>query len=77
MIALVACFATPDYRPAVVGVAVFIAAALIYFLAYSRHRLVAQATEESNALGIHPPPPPDVFPAEPLEETTTLAPSRH
>jgi ethanolamine permease len=51
VIALVACFSVADYRPAVIGVAIFVGAALLYFLFYSRHRLVAQAPEERIALG--------------------------
>jgi ethanolamine permease len=51
VVALVACFSTPEYRPAVVGTAVFLALALLYFAVYSRHRLVAQAPEERIALG--------------------------
>lgn len=46
----VATFATPEYRPAVVGVAVFLAIAMIYFATYSSRRLVAQAPEEQTAL---------------------------
>jgi ethanolamine permease len=50
VVALSACFATPDYRPGVYGVAIFFAASILYFLLYSRHRLVAQAPEEEMAL---------------------------
>jgi ethanolamine permease len=50
LIALIATLTTPDYRPAVVGVAIFVVAGMIYFALYSRHRLVAQAPEEENAL---------------------------
>ena len=32
------------------GVALFLAIGIVYFLLYSRHRLVAQAPEEENAL---------------------------
>lgn len=51
IVALAACFSIPAYRPAVVGVAVFLSAAIAYFLVHSRHRLVAQAPEEKIALG--------------------------
>ena len=50
LIALLATFAVEAYRPAVVGVVLFLIAGTIYFLLYSRHRLVAQAPEEENAL---------------------------
>jgi ethanolamine permease len=50
VLALAACFSIPAYRPAVVGVALFVAVALVYFLLYSRHRLVAEAPEEQIAL---------------------------
>jgi len=50
MLALVATFSVPDYRPAVIGVVIFLVLGIIYFLVYSRHRLVAQAPEEENAL---------------------------
>ncbi|MCA9077813.1 MAG: ethanolamine permease [Planctomycetaceae bacterium] len=48
--ALGATFTIPEYRPAVFGVALFVLAGVVYFLLYSRHRLVAQAPEEENAL---------------------------
>ena len=50
LVALSTTFYSETYRPAVLGVAVFLAAAIVYFLAYSRHRLVAQAPEEEAAL---------------------------
>jgi ethanolamine permease len=50
VVAMFATFATPDYRPAVIGVAVFVGVGILYFLLYSRHRLVAQAPEEEDAL---------------------------
>lgn len=50
IVALAATFSIQDYRPAVIGVGVFLAAGLLYFLLYSRHHLVAQAPEEENAL---------------------------
>jgi ethanolamine permease len=53
VIALAACFSTPAYRAAVAGTAIFVGVALVYFLAYSRYRLVAQAPEERIALAGH------------------------
>ncbi len=50
VLALGACFAVQDYRPSVIGTAVFLAIGLVYYVAYSRHRLVAQAPEEAAAL---------------------------
>jgi ethanolamine permease len=50
LMALAATFSIADYRPAVAGVALFVMAGVIYFVVYSRHRLVAQAPEEENAL---------------------------
>ena len=50
IIALVACFAEPTYRPGVYGVLIFLAAAIVYFAFYSRSHLVAQAPEEEVAL---------------------------
>ena len=50
LVALVATFMNEDYRPGVIGVALFLFVSIIYFLLYSRHRLVAQAPEEEIAL---------------------------
>ncbi|PZV10650.1 MAG: ethanolamine permease [Leptolyngbya sp.] len=50
LIALLACFADPGYRPGVWGVAIFLGAMVVYFFLYSRHKLVARAPEEENAL---------------------------
>jgi ethanolamine permease len=50
LIALLACFADPGYRPGVWGIVLFLAAMLGYFFLYSRRRLVARAPEEENAL---------------------------
>jgi ethanolamine permease len=50
LLALLATLTIDDYRPAVVGVAVFLLVGILYFVFYSRHRLVAQAPEEENAL---------------------------
>jgi ethanolamine permease len=52
LVALLACFSVEDYRPAVFGVAIFLFVAILYFLLYSRKRLVAQAPEEEVALVI-------------------------
>lgn len=53
IVALLATFSVEDYRPAIWGVAIFVAVGVVYFFAYSRHRLVAQAPEEENALIMH------------------------
>jgi ethanolamine permease len=50
LLSLAATFAVPDYRPGVLGVAVFLIFALLYFALYSSKRLVAQAPEEEVAL---------------------------
>jgi len=50
LIALGATFAVPDYRPGVLGVAIFLAITLLFFAVYSSKRLVAQAPEEEVAL---------------------------
>jgi ethanolamine permease len=50
LIALAACFSTPEYRTGVWGVAVFLAVAILFFWFHSRHHLVAQAPEEESAL---------------------------
>ena len=50
LLALGACFANADFRPAVWATALFLAAAIAYFILYSRTRLVAQAPEERVAL---------------------------
>ncbi len=50
LIALAATFMVSDYRPAVWGVALFLVIGILYFVFYSRHRLVADAPEEENAL---------------------------
>lgn len=55
IVALGACFAVAEYRPAVIGTAVFLAICLVYYFAYSRTRLVAQAPEEKSALGTGSP----------------------
>jgi hypothetical protein len=51
ILALFACFSNSDFRPAVWATAAFLIAAVLYFLLYSRTRLVAQAPEERIALG--------------------------
>jgi ethanolamine permease len=50
LLALGATLSVADYRPAVVGVLLFLIAGMLYFALYSRHHLVAQAPEEENAL---------------------------
>jgi ethanolamine permease len=50
LVALGACFANADFRPAVWATALFLACAVAYFILYSRTRLVAQAPEERVAL---------------------------
>ena len=39
-----------DFRPGIYGVAVFLVLGMVYYLVYSRHKLVAQAPEEEVAL---------------------------
>jgi len=50
LIALAACFSVKSYRPGVIGTTMFLAVCLVYYFAYSRNRLVAQAPEEEIAL---------------------------
>jgi ethanolamine permease len=50
VVALLATLSVEAYRPAVWGLMLFLAVAVLYFLFYSRHRLVAQAPEEEAAL---------------------------
>jgi len=50
LVALASTFAVEAYRPAVWGVVLFVAAGMVYFFLFSRHRLVAQAPEEEDAL---------------------------
>jgi ethanolamine permease len=50
LVALSACFAVKEYRPGVIGTAIFSIVCLVYYFAYSRNRLVAQAPEEEVAL---------------------------
>jgi len=50
ILALASTILNKDYQPAIIGVAVFLAAGIGYYLVYSRHRLVAQAPEEEVAL---------------------------
>jgi ethanolamine permease len=52
ILAFGACISTPTYRPGVYGIAIALVIATIYFFAYGRHRLVAQAPEESAALSL-------------------------
>jgi ethanolamine permease len=48
--ALAATLLSPSHLPAVLGVALFLAASIVYFWTYSRHRLVANAPEEEVAM---------------------------
>jgi ethanolamine permease len=50
VLSLVATFADAGYRKGVYGVAAFLFVMLAYYFLYSRHRLVAQAPEEEQAL---------------------------
>jgi ethanolamine permease len=50
LVAIVTCFLDAAYRPGLIGVAIFMVLMLIYFVAYSRKKLVAQAPEEQAAL---------------------------
>ncbi|HEY9845068.1 MAG TPA: amino acid permease, partial [Candidatus Caenarcaniphilales bacterium] len=49
ILALMACFSDPEYRPGLWGVAIFLITAIFYFWFYSRKKLVAQAPEEEEA----------------------------
>lgn len=53
VLSLVACFSVPEYRPSVIGTAIFVAVGMAYYFLYSRSRLVAQAPEEEIALIHH------------------------
>ncbi len=50
LVALLACFSEPAYRPGVFGTVLFVGVCLAYYFLYSRSRLVAQAPEEEVAL---------------------------
>ena len=50
MLALVACFAVQEYRPGVLGTAIFLLVGMVYYFFFGRMRLVAQAPEEEVAL---------------------------
>jgi ethanolamine permease len=50
LVVLAACFQVEDYRRGMYGVVMFLALALLYFVFYSRKRLVLQAPEEEAAL---------------------------
>jgi ethanolamine permease len=50
LVSLVATFAIPDNRPGVWGTLIFVGLMYVYYLAYSRNHLVAQAPEEEVAL---------------------------
>jgi ethanolamine permease len=49
-VALLATFGVADFRPAMIGVAIFLVVGILYFLLHSRYHLVASAPEEENAL---------------------------
>jgi ethanolamine permease len=48
--ALIACMSLRDYQPGIVGVAIILVLAVLYFFLYSKNQLVAQAPEEITAL---------------------------
>jgi ethanolamine permease len=50
IVTLVVLFLVPAYQAGVIGVAVWYALGLLYFIVYGRHHLVAQAPEEEFAL---------------------------
>jgi ethanolamine permease len=50
LFALVACSFVPDYQPGLLGLAIALVGATVYYFLYSRNRLVAQAPEEASAL---------------------------
>lgn len=50
LVVLAACFQVEDYRRGMYGVVLLLALALLYFVFYSRKRLVLQAPEEEAAL---------------------------
>ena len=52
IIALLACFSDPNYRPGVYGVLIMLILLSLYFVFYSRKRLVAQAPEKEPALTV-------------------------
>jgi ethanolamine permease len=53
ILAFLACFFVPEYRPSLWGILCFLAVAIVYFLLYSRKQLVAQAPEEMVSLKIN------------------------
>ena len=50
LVAMIACFSNPEYRPALYGTLIFLACGIGYYLLYSRKRLVSRAPEEEIAL---------------------------
>ncbi|MHC4150287.1 MAG: ethanolamine permease [Planctomycetota bacterium] len=50
LIAIVACFANPEYRPGVYGIVIWYLAGIIYFWIHGRRHLVAESPEEEFAL---------------------------
>lgn len=50
VIALITCSLVPGYQLGLVGLAIALGAAIVWFLLVGRHHLVAQAPEEATAL---------------------------
>jgi len=50
LVTLIVLFTVPAYQKGVIGVAIWYALGLLYFVVYGRHQLVAQAPEEEFAL---------------------------
>jgi ethanolamine permease len=50
LVAFVACLSEPSYRPGLIGIIVVMGLSTFYFLAFSRHAIVAKAPEEKAAL---------------------------
>ncbi|HEY9782746.1 MAG TPA: ethanolamine permease [Leptolyngbyaceae cyanobacterium] len=53
ILAFLACFFVPEYRPSLWGILCLLAVAIVYFFLYSRKQLVAQAPEEMVSLKIN------------------------
>ncbi len=50
LFALIACCFVRDYQPGILGIAIALVVATVYYFIYSRNQLVAQAPEEASAL---------------------------
>lgn len=50
LVAMIACFSNQEYRPALFGTLIFLSIGIVYYLLYSRKRLVSRAPEEEIAL---------------------------